>query len=214
MDASTPSRRRFLALASTGAGLSLAGCNEVLDDGPAQTGDGGDGEREVTLVAEPDQAAVQQERVRISQQVQNETIDRQEAQDALRQAQREAAGQAVEEVRSLVADGPVSVEDSLEAQGLLLVSGPANALIDLLSEDPVGGLAAASVFQDVQQRQQLQGNQTVAPPGNQTVEPSGNQTGDGAENRTADPEANQTADPADNQSADGNESAGGETDGS
>lgn len=154
MDRPTPSRRRFLALTAAGSGLSVAGCSELEGDPPAATdgeteADGG-ARRQATLFVEPDQEALQEARTRITQQVQDGNLSQQEAQRELAAAQEEIVADAVGEVESAVSDGTVTIEDSRETRGALLMAGPATGLIDLLSHDAVGGLVDAATFDEMQ----------------------------------------------------------------
>lgn len=131
----------------------MAGCNELSNEEPAANGDGGGGGRQATLAVQPDQEAIQQESARISQEVQNGSLDQAEAQQEMQAVQQEAIGEAVTALESTLADTEVSIEDSSQTdQGVLLVAGPAGGLIDLLSEEAVGGLLAASAFEQMGQQ--------------------------------------------------------------
>lgn len=159
MDPSTtPSRRQFLAMTGVGAGMSVAGCNGLIDDGPAQTGDGetggGDGStRRATLVVQPDQQAMQAAERNATQQIDSGDGNQTAAVQQFQETQRELVGEAVEDIETAIDDGSVTIEDREEQVGALLVSGPAGAMIDLLSNESVGALVAEATFEQLGQQQ-------------------------------------------------------------
>lgn len=149
------SRRRFLALAGAGAGTSVAGCNGLLNDGPAATDgpEGGNGDsRQATVAVEPDRQALQTARANVTQRVQSGELEQGEVQQEMVAAQQEIVADAVADAESTIGDSAVSVDDSQDAQGLLLVSGPATGLIDLLEAEAVGGLLEAAAFEEIRQQ--------------------------------------------------------------
>lgn len=148
MDRSTPSRRGFLALTAAGSSLSVAGCSGLLDDEPGAT-DGGT-ERQVALFVEPDQEAVQEMRSRLGQQIEDDNLSQQEVQSALARARRDLLSDTVARFESEMADRAVTVEETVEPRGALLLSGPATALIDLLSHDLARAMVDAEGFEELQ----------------------------------------------------------------
>ena len=159
-------RRRFIQLAGTGAALSVAGCNALQSDGTA-TDDGSDGEnsgsRTVTLQIQLGQQAqrqLQQQQLQAQSQQQSGEISQSEMQAQIREASAEVYGEAIDSFESEVAaDANITVEDSIEAYGVVLVSGSSDALIDSLSTDAVGSMYPESTFEQAQSQAQ-QGAQT------------------------------------------------------
>lgn len=152
-------RRRFLQLAGTGTALSIAGCNAL------QSRSGGDGESSnVGLVVTPGREAQQQLRRRqlqVQSQVRSGEMDRREAQAEIRTAREEAYSEPVEAFTGRAEAGPLTVEDSVESQGLFLVSGPADALVEALGHDEVAALIPES---DFEQATTQQGGGGASPP--------------------------------------------------
>lgn len=138
-------RRRFLEIAGTGAALSLAGCNAQQTDGET-TGTTGSGAT-VTVAVQPDQEQLQQREDEIRSQLESGNISQTEAQEQFRTAQSELRSAAVSSFEEQAAESGLTIEDSIEQFSVLLVSGPATALIDALSFEMVNGLLPAETFQ-------------------------------------------------------------------
>lgn len=159
-----PSRRRFLGLTGAGVGVAVAGCaglsgdtnpRSVDDESTnenAESGDGDVGVRQVTLVVEPDQEALQEAQMEIQERVENEEIDPGQAQEEFLAVQQELVADAVTEAETAIEDVGATTNDAIEEQGALLIEGPADGLIDLLEEESVAGLVAAEMF--IQAREQ------------------------------------------------------------
>jgi len=164
-------RRRFMQLAGTGAALSVAGCNALQSDGtPDGTAtDGADGEssgsRTVTLQIQLGQQAqqqLQQQQLQIQSQIQSGNLSQSEGQAQIREASAELYADAIDSFESEVAaDSNITVEDSVEAYGVVLASGSSDALIDSLSTDAVGSMYPESTFEQARSQAQ-QGTQTPA----------------------------------------------------
>ena len=138
-------RRRFLEIAGTGAALSLVGCNAQQTDGET-TGTTGSGAT-VTVAVQPDQEQLQQREDEIRSQLESGNISQTEAQEQFRTAQSELRSAAVSSFEEQAAESGLTIEDSIEQFSVLLVSGPATALIDALSFEMVNGLLPAETFQ-------------------------------------------------------------------
>lgn len=144
-----PKRRRFLELAGTGLTLSLAGCSAPSpSDGQAAT-DGTVGQTAtVTLALEIDQQALQDVQSRLTQELQNGTVNRSEAQEELYAAEADLLAEAAATFRDRIADREaISVADSAEQIGVLLLSGTPTALIETLTYPEVRGLFSEATFQ-------------------------------------------------------------------
>ena len=143
-------RRRFLEIAGTGAALSLAGCNAQQTDGET-TGTTGSGAT-VTVAVQPDQEQLQQREDEIRSQLESGNISQTEAQEQFRTAQSELRSAAVSSFEEQAAESGLTIEDSIEQFSVLLVSGPATALIDALSFEMVNGLLPAETFQQAKEQ--------------------------------------------------------------
>ena len=162
---STP-RRNVLAAAVTGSTLGLAGCGDLAgSDGNAteQTDDeeGGAGENNeasatIALAIQEEIQAAQEE---IGTRVQEENLTREDAQAEFRDAQLEIISAAIEDVRTYASDiEGLTVENTNEQSGAVLVSGPATAVLDTLDTDPVNALLSASDFPAPQEDGQPNGS--------------------------------------------------------
>lgn len=167
---SNTNRRRFIQLAGTGAALSLAGCNALQSDGTPTDGtptDGGSaGRRTVTLQIQLGQQAqrqLQQQQLQIQTQIQSGELSESEGRSQIREASAELYAEAIDSFETGVAsESNITVEDSVEAYGVVLVSGNSEALIDSLSADAVGSMYPESTFE--QARSQAQ-QETQTPSG-------------------------------------------------
>jgi len=166
-------------IATALAGCSALGGTD--DDGeepnPNSSSDSGSGsdpesvageDRTVTVVARADQEAVaeaQREAQESQQEIQEARqageISQSEAQERLQELQTEfqetqaqLRREAVEAVTATVEDtSGLTVEESVPKNALLLVSGEAGALIDLLAMSEVAGLLAEARYEEFQQQQ-------------------------------------------------------------
>ena len=183
----TTGRRQFIKLAGTGTALSVAGCNalqsddstanetEITDSGSTpeteETDDGGSTpdatDRTVTLQVQPDQQELRERQIQLQQQIQNEEISREEAQQQSQELQQELLGDAIENFESRASEeSGLTIDDSLDQFGILLVSGNAGRLIDTLESEDVGGMFAADTFEQAQ----VQAEQQQSGGGGATVE--------------------------------------------
>ena len=152
-------RRRFLELAGTGAAVTLAGCNTQQTeqaDGSVTPG----GEATVTVAVQPDQAQLQERQSEIRSALESGNISRTEAQQQFRDAQSQLRSEAIATFEERASDAGISVDDSVAQFSVLLVSGPATALIEALSYEVVSGLLPAATFE--QARSQADPNATTA----------------------------------------------------
>lgn len=145
------SRRQFLALTATGVGLSVAGCSGLgdsgSDGGSDGTGGGNGSGNQATVIVQIDQQAMQSAQQNVSSQDINQTA----AQQQLLATQQELLEDAVANVEDEIENGPVTIEERKTEDGAFLVSGPGDAIVDLLSNDSVGALFAASTFEEIGQ---------------------------------------------------------------
>ncbi|MCL9817356.1 hypothetical protein [Natronocalculus amylovorans] len=164
-------RRRFLELTGTGAVLSLAGCMGSDDETPdiqdgeedgADTSDDGDAESVVeegmvTAAVEPDEEAIAELQQEIQQDVEDGEIDEEEAQIALQEAQMELMAEALAAFEDTAGgiDG-LTIVDSIDEVGAILLDGEAEAILETLTYDEVSALLPGELFDEVQQ----QGQQT------------------------------------------------------
>ena len=159
MDDPTTTRRRLLEGASVGGGALLAGCADQLDLGggdgsgtgtdAAQTdGDGAtvDG---VGAVVAVDQEALQQEQLRIREELQNGTISREEAQEQAADLQEEFISDAVSALAETAeATDGVDVTAEYTTLGAVVLTGEAVPIIGLLDSENVSALVSRSDVED------------------------------------------------------------------
>ena len=149
-------RRRFLELAAPTTAAALAGCSALTsssqDDTETVTGTDTTDETEprtVGVSVEPDQQALQQRQSEIRAKLESGEVNRTQAQQQYRRAQNELRAEAVESFRQRAQSTPgLSVEDAIGQFSLLLIAGPATALIDTLSMDGVVGLLPPATFEE------------------------------------------------------------------
>lgn len=157
----TTDRRRFLQLAGTGAAFSLAGCNSIQNPQQQTTTAADDGTGDtatVTLALEIDQEALQEEQVKLQQELQNGTINQTEAQERFRNLQTELIGDAMSSFQERVQDdSSIQIDDTAEQLGIVLVSGEPSALIETLSNEEARGLFPEATFEEAQAQAQAGG---------------------------------------------------------
>lgn len=158
MDDPTTTRRRLLEGASVGGGALLAGCTDQLDLGgggsgtdtdAAQTdGDGAtvDG---VGAIAAVDQEALQQEQLRIREELQNGNISQEEAQEQAADLQEEFISDAVSALAETAeATDGVDVAEEYTTLGAVVLTGEAAPIIGLLDSENVSALVSRSDVED------------------------------------------------------------------
>ncbi|MFW6320290.1 MAG: hypothetical protein ACOC0Z_00435 [Halohasta sp.] len=164
-DKLTVNRRRLLELTGVGTTVAVAGCSGQL---------GGDGEsREVaiSLALDPeDQEEIQQRQQEIQQEQMSGNASEeelQEEQEEIQELQQEAVSKAMEDAESEFEDADITIEDEIEGQGqaLLLVSGSASSILDVLETEVVQAIAAASAFEQSKEAQEEQEGATQEPTG-------------------------------------------------
>lgn len=168
-----PNRRDFLQLSGTAATLSLAGCNALQDDGqstPSSTSGNKNkdttgsesasqqsttvttqatqGENPtVTLIVEIDQEALQQKQQQLQSAVRNGSVNRTQAQQQYRAFQTDLITSAVQSFRQRVQDiNAITIEDTVDQFGAILISGTPAALIKTVSYEEVRSLSAQTTF--------------------------------------------------------------------
>lgn len=161
-------RRRFLELTTTGTALSLAGCSALEDQGTTGTDSSateetsGEGRQQRVAVSTPaDRQQLQQRQQEIQANVSSGNISRSEAQQRYQTAQQELRSSAVASFKERASStSGLTVVDSLDQFGVLLVSGTPTVLIETLSLDPVNALLPADTFQQAKTRVEQQRNST------------------------------------------------------
>ncbi|WP_251343231.1 hypothetical protein [Haloplanus halophilus] len=159
-------RRQFLQLAGTGTALSMAGCSALSNHGgdAGAGGEGGSGRATVTLGVQPDQESMQQLQSEIRSRIESGEIDRMEAQQEFRTRRMELTREAVSQFRNRTGNVSITVDDTVDQFGVMLVTGRPAALVESLGFEEVNGLFPASVFEEA--RSQAEGG--TAAPGNGT----------------------------------------------
>lgn len=174
-------RRRFLTLAGTGTALSLAGCpglqgdTEPDSDGQTSTtepstaqetpgtgtastpDDTGGGTETVAVAVQPDQQQLRQRRQQIQSELQAGNITRSEAQQQLQTAETDLRQQAIASFRERATSAEsLTIVDTVDQFGVLLVSGSATSLIGTLGFSSVSALLPERTFQQAKAQAQQQ----------------------------------------------------------
>jgi len=155
MDDPTATRRRLLESATVGGGALLAGCTDQLDvgggsgTGADQVASDGTTVDGVGAVATVDQEALQQERLRIREELQAGNISREEAQQQASELRREFVGDAVTALSETAAgtDG-VDVGAEYPSLGAVILTGEAAPILGVLGSEDVSALVARSDVED------------------------------------------------------------------
>lgn len=146
-------RRRFLELAGTGTAISLAGCSAVQDSLAPGSEEPSDGETAVATAVSVDQQKMQQRQQEIRSELESGNITRKEAQKRFQTVQTKLRKEAVASfTKQVKSDSELTVRDSVDQFGVVLVAGPATGLIDLLSVADVQGLFPKATFQRAKQQ--------------------------------------------------------------
>lgn len=166
------SRRRFLALAGTGTAFSLAGCNGLgggseetttdplggsettaepdvttVDDAepPAQT-DGA--EMAVGVAVTADQEELQKQQQELQAELQSGNLSQEEAAERYQAMQQELRSEAIATFEGHVeGDEGLTISDSLDQFGILLVSGTPAKLLGTLDFDEVQAIVSETRFE-------------------------------------------------------------------
>ena len=148
-DNPTFNRRRVLELTGVGTGVAVAGCMNQVD--------GGDGEgRQVAVSLQVDDSDLQRRQQELQQEVLSGNTSRQDAAQEIQTLQAEAVADAVDTAEDVFASSDITIEDQLEGQALLLISGADADILDSLETDVVQAIAAAGLFEQAQEQQQQQ----------------------------------------------------------
>lgn len=157
-------RRRLLQVGTAGTATAIAGCSSITDSSDE---DGTpDGEFTATAAVEIDDEEnmqIQQEagekQEEIQQEVEAGEIDQEEAQERMQEvqqeaqeAQRELLTEATDAATSRIEDTDgVGVADSAAESGILLVTGDAAPILELLNSEEVGALVSEAQFEELTQ---------------------------------------------------------------
>jgi len=120
---------------------------------------GGDG-RQVAVSLQPDQEELQTRQRELQQEVLAGNTTREEAQQEIQTLQQEALADAVDTAEDVFESSDITIEDRLETQGLLLISGSDSDILDSLETDVVQAVVAGSLFERARTAQEQQQQQT------------------------------------------------------
>lgn len=151
-DNPTLNRRRVLELSGIGTGIAVAGCMNQVDSGDGEN-------REVTIALQIDQEEIQQRQQELQQEAVSGNASEEELQaeqEEIQALQEEAVSDAVESAESEFEDSGITIEDQLDGQGALLISGSDADILDALEIDVVQAMYSGTVFEQAQQAQQQQ----------------------------------------------------------
>jgi hypothetical protein len=154
-------RRRFLQLAGTGTAASLAGCSALQETLGSQQGDGtgtetgAGGDQRVAVAVQADQQALQRRQQEIRSALSSGNISRSEAQTQYRSAQEDLRSEAVASFAERAdSNADLTVADSIDRFGLVLVGGSPAALLGTLSSAEVNALLPQATFQQAKSQAQ------------------------------------------------------------
>ena len=139
-------RRRFLQIAGTGIGASVAGCsdlNPLGDDQPS----------ELTALAEPDPEEMQE--------LEMEAMEDEITEEEFMQRQMELFEDASEDLENRVEsedDEDLRIEDTEEGAGVYLVDGSPNVLIDALRSGDISALGGNALYEQIVSQSQPEGD--------------------------------------------------------
>lgn len=165
-------RRRFLELTGAGTALAFTGCNALQNTGVNNTENNTENttgttttrtpveKATVTVAVQADQQKLQQRQQEITSELQAGNISRAEAQQQFRSVQNELRSTAVASFKEQAqSKSNLAIENSVNQLGVLLVSGPPAALIDILSAGEASALLPEATFQQAKS-QAAQQNET------------------------------------------------------
>lgn len=145
-DTITANRRRFLQSAGVGGSALLAGCSERLN--VASEDDDSDGERQAGVVADIDESDIRAIQSEIQEEVEEGELEQAEAQQELRDRQRELLEREVGTLaETLESELSVTAGEQIPELGAVRASGDASALFDALTLDDVKALIPADELQ-------------------------------------------------------------------
>ncbi|MFB6251044.1 MAG: hypothetical protein ABEI27_05065 [Halobellus sp.] len=149
-------RRRFLELTGVGAAATLAGCNTgQTEQTEGSTATNGDASTAAAAV-EPDQQKLQERESEIRSELDSGNISQTEAREQYREAQSQLRQEAITAFEAQATEAGISIEGSVDQFGIVLVNGPAAALIEALYFDQVTALFPESTFEQAQSQAQTQ----------------------------------------------------------
>lgn len=162
-------RRRFLQGVGTGSGVGLAGCttfdsgsqesngNTTDDSGQENTDSNQDTDGEipadgVAVSLSLDQAQLQSKQRELQQQLQQGNVTQQEARSQLLELQRSLSSETADTFEQ--ATDEIEITQRKLEQGILVVDGPSQALIDALQFESVSALVSTNRVRESQQSSQ------------------------------------------------------------
>lgn len=166
-------RRGLLALAG---GIALAGCSgfgdggesppeSPADDEPDLEGEPGE-PRTVTVAVQPEPGALREAQVAVTEALEDGELTQEEARQELARRERELLSEATADAEEVIASGDLSIRETIAPQGVLLVEGTPEGLLDLLAAPMVNALLGEQQFERARQRESGIGSEL--PDGNQT----------------------------------------------
>lgn len=161
----TLERRRLLQLAGTGAAATVAGCSELSL--------GSDDASGFTVSIQPDPDAIRE----LQDQVEDEEITPEEA----AQEEQELIQEAIDDFEELVdstSDDELVIEDEVEDQGLYLIEGSDEVIIDAVRSSDIPELASGGYFELIAE---LAEQQPAQPPAEGQPPEGGEEMPDGGE---------------------------------
>jgi hypothetical protein len=156
-------RRRFLQGVGTGSGVGLAGCaaldsgnqesgGNTTDNGEQDTSGGSIPEDGVAVSLALDQAQLRSKQRELQQQLSQGNVTQQAARNQLLELQRTLSSEAAEKFEN--ATDEIEITQRKLEQGILVVEGPSQAMIDALQYDSVSALVSTNRVRQQQQSSQ------------------------------------------------------------
>ncbi|WP_121744345.1 hypothetical protein [Natronorubrum halophilum] len=161
-----PTRRRVLTLTGVGATASLAGCGQFdVSDGNSNSDSSDeldvgsepdiDPEAGITAFVQPSREELDAIEQEIMTEVENEELDRQEAQAELRERQGDLFMSYSVEFESKIADeDDISIEAGIGERGAFLLEGDDGRLLDTLRDGDADGLLPGEEYAAALQAQE------------------------------------------------------------
>lgn len=128
-----------------------------------QSGSGGGDTREVAVSLQIDQQEAQQRQQQLQQEAQEGNFSQEELeeeQEAIQELQQEAVDEAIATAEEEFESGDIEVEDQIDSQGLMLISGADSAILDTLDSGAVQAIAPADIFDEISQQQEQSAEMT------------------------------------------------------
>lgn len=155
-------RRGMLAL-GTATAVALAGCSgsddgesppaNTTNDTPTDTEDDTGDSRTVAVAVQPAPGALRDAQTEIANALESGEIDRQQARERLAERERELLSTATDDAEELIEGTAIQLRESIPPQGVLLVEGSPEAILDLLAAPMVNAIVGEQEFEVARQRE-------------------------------------------------------------